>query len=158
MFWKRQRKPAYKRVWEEWKNLLLSLSTVVGAAVSLYAYVAVDTAPFIATTEIVAAADRNNLYVLINTISELDEQSYIIVNLDGQQVRSLAYPKGIPEGNIIMEIPIPFTSDGDHLDVNVEIVIVGPRTLFMPETLEVSIDVEKHSGNTTGIIYTSSSI
>lgn len=142
-FWIRKTRPWYKKLWDEWRQLFVSLTTIFGLLGSAYAYFAVDVVPFTETTDVYSVATRDTLYVQIDVIAELEEQTFIVVNLDGQQVASRVYPKGVKEGEIIIETPIPFTSEGRYLKVNVEIIVVGPRTLFKPTTLETTLDVER---------------
>ena len=142
-FWRRRKPtPWYKKMWREWRQAMVTIATLATMAGSAYSYLGVDADPFLDTTEIVAAAAQGKLYVQILAETGLDEKTYVVVNLDGQQVRSLVYPRGIPEGEISMEIPIPFTSPDKHLRVNVEVVVLGLRTLFHPQTLETTINVE----------------
>lgn len=144
MFWRKKKIKWYSKMWNEWRQLFVSLSTVFGIMVSGYSYIAIDTNRFLDTTKVVAAADTSNLYVQIDVESELNENTVVLINLDGQQVASRIYPKGINEGKILIDVPLPFTSKGEYLSVNVEIIVSGLRNLFQPETLETTLDIKKH--------------
>lgn len=148
MFWKRPKpRPLHKKIWDEWKQLFASLTLIASMATGAYSYIAIDVDPFIETTAIVAVADTSRVYVEVKTLTDIPEHSYIIVTLDGQQVAHRVFPTGIPVAKHLMDIEIPFTSAGRHIDVLVEVIVMGPRTLFMPERLVYNTTIERHGGS-----------
>ena len=149
MWWKKEKPiPLYKRIWKDYNNLIIVFSTIAGTLYTAYEWYSVNVDPFLETTDIVAVAANGNIYTQIYSETDIDENTIVLINLDGQQIDNRIYPEGMRQGEVNIETPIPFTSaNQNHYKINIEIIVVGLRTLFKPQTYETTLEIMYENGN-----------
>ncbi len=151
MFWRRKPpppKPWIQRKWNNVKDIIGILTTLGVVATAIVGYVLIDTEPFEKTTDIVSVSANGHLYTSIKTQVVLPEHTYIIISVHGNQLSHQVYPEGLPRKEILIDNKLPFNVVNDRvLHVTVDIVFMGPRTLFQPERLTTSVDVTQENRN-----------
>ncbi len=150
MWFKKKTKPIpwHTQRWHDVKHIIGVLTTLGAVSAAAIGYIQIDTTPFQNTTKILSVSANNHLYTSVDTQVVLPEYTNVIISINGHQLAHNVYPEGLPRGKIIIDNVLPFNvKDNQVLDVSVDIVFNGPRTLFVPERLTTSIRVPQEGKN-----------
>ena len=143
VFWKKSKPtPWYKKLWNKLETAVYTIGAIVTAVGSFVTFISIDTTGFERTTSSLAVAANDKIYVTVENVVEIPELTYIIVSVEGQQLTHQVYPEGLLRGKHVLEAPIPFNISDKVLDLDIDIIFSGPRTIFLPERLNLRQTVE----------------